>query len=173
MLKAIENYYLHILKPTLMITTFYFDIKYIGDSKFPNDFFKDLYFITLSLKPLFFFGLLIGFLIYSKSQKMSDFFITCIILINIYFGFPIKEYADFFSFDELNKFFLGKQYSSKDYVLSHFIVNLIIENFPVLIFVFINNQIMNKFHMVDNTPLIINVIFLMLNIFFVSFLRFT
>lgn len=151
-----KAYFLYLLKPTLMMITFYLDLDYLLNSRFPNDFFKSLYFFTFLIKPTFFIALLIGFSINSKINIFNDFFITTFILINIFFGFPIKEFCDVFNIDALNKFFEGKQYIIKEYILNHFIVNLIIENIPILLFALINNMMMDKFHIQTNGPIIIN-----------------
>ncbi len=173
MQRYLELYYLHMLKPVLMIITFYLDLQYLIYSTYPNYFFRTLYIITFSLKPIFFTTLFIGFLINTKIKKISEILAFFIIIITIYFGFPIKEYSDIFQINCLNEFFEGKQYNQKEYIIHHFIVNLIVENLPVLLFVIINNQVMEKFNITMNGPIVINSSFFLINAFIIGLLPFS
>jgi len=168
MRKLLQVYYLYLSKPTIMLITFYFDLNYFSISQFPNNYFKSLYLFTFLIKPIFYLGLLIGFTINSKTYKFKDLIITIFILLNIFFGFPIKEFSEIFCINALNEFFEGKQYILKEYVLNHFIVNLIIENIPIILFVFINNLMIGKFYEQVEGPIIINILSILINGFFIS-----
>ena len=164
----LKSYFLYLLKPTLMITTFYLDLDYLMISKFPNDIFKSIYLFTFLIKPIFFLALMIGFIMNSKIIKFSELLITFFILSNIFLGFPIKEFCDIFNFNQINKFFEGKQYILKEYILNHFIVNLIIENIPILLFALINNMTVGKFHLQFNGPIIINSMVILVNCIYLN-----
>lgn len=158
-----RSYFLYLLKPTLTIITFYLDIDYFSISNFPNDFFRSLYIFTFFIKPIFYLALMIGFIINSGIKKFTELMMIFFILINIFFGFPIKEICDTFNINLFKKFFEGKEYILKEYILNHFIVNLIIENIPILIFTSINNLMIGKFNIQFNGPIVINSIVIFIN----------
>jgi len=151
-----------------MIITFYLDTDYFWNSNFPTNFFKSLYLITLLIKPIFFLALFIGFSINSRIYTIKEILVLIFILLNIFFGFPIKEFCDKFSINLLNNFFQGKQYNLKEYILNHFIVNMIIENIPILLFSFINNLLMEKFNIQYNGPIIVNIFNIFVNSIYVT-----
>jgi len=81
-----------------------------------------------------------------------------LILIGIFFGFPIKEYSDYFDLNILKKFFEGKDYNLNEYIVAHFIVNLLVENLPIILFVSINNNMLEKWNKIIIDPFIVNVL---------------
>jgi hypothetical protein len=168
MRKFIENYFLFFLKPSLMILSFFTNFIYLRDSPFANDFYYYIYLITFSIKPLFFLFLLIGSIITYKVNSTVESIFAILIIGGIYFGFPVKEISDYLGIEASRKFYsnLGENYLVQEYITTHFVVNLLIENLPVVIFVIINNLMiereMNKNVFID--PLIVNFIFIGVNL---------
>jgi hypothetical protein len=162
-----ENYFLFFLKPTLMILCFVSNCLYLRHSEFVNEFFFIIYLITFSLKPILFIILLIGSLINYKIKTLIEGLLTLIIVGGIFFGFPVKEISDFYKISATTKFFmhLGEDYALDEYITTHYIVNILVENIPIALFVSINNLMLeNKFSkngIVD--PIVTNTAFILLN----------
>jgi hypothetical protein len=167
MKKCTENYFLFFLKPTLMILCFVSNYLYLLHSEFASEFYFIIYIITFSLKPILFFILLIGSFINYRVQNFLEAFLTFIIVGGIFFGFPVKEISDFYKICSNTKFFqnLGEDYILDEYIKTHFIINILVENIPILLFVFINNfSLENKFSgYVIIDPIIINSAIIILN----------
>lgn len=168
-----ESYYIYIIKPTLMITTFYINYQYLEKSEFPNRFYHAIYFLAFLMKPLFFLALYVGLILNLKLKNFMGYLMSFIIILSIYFGFPIKEYSDYFDSSHLKSFFEGKEYNLSEYVLTHFIVNLLTENVPIIIFVFINNNMLENWKDFIIDPIIVNSfnIFFTIVIFYLLFGR--
>jgi hypothetical protein len=167
-----KSYFIYIIKPTIMITTFLVNLEYGKKSEFPNEFYLILFYITFLIKPLFFLILYIGFLLTIEVKNFFTFFYTFIITISIYFGLPIKEFSDYLDINQLNIYFEGKEYNINEYILNHFIVNLLVENLPIIIFVFINNNTIGKFENTNIDPLVLNIFHIVLSLVnFILFFR--
>ena len=163
-----ESYFIYIIKPTMMITTFYIDFQYLKKSEFPNEFYLSIYNIAFFMKPLFFLVLYLGLIINLKIKEFLGYVMTMIIIISIFFGLPIKEYSDYFDCKNLKSFFEGKEYNLNEYLIAHFVVNLLIENIPIIIFVVINNNMLGKWKEIVLDPIIVNafnIIFTIVNFY--------
>ena len=152
-----ESYFIYIIKPTLMITTFYINFQYIKKSEFPNEFYLGLYLLAFFIKPLFFLVLYIGLVMNLKIKSFLGYFMTLIIVSSIFLGLPIKEFSDYFGCTNLKNFFEGKEYNLNEYLITHFVVNLLIENIPIVLFVLINNNMLGKWKEIILDPIILNV----------------
>jgi len=108
------------------------------------------------MKPLFFLVLYIGLIINLKIKAIKEYLITMLTIISIFFGLPIKEYSDYFDFYHLKSIFEGKYYDLREYVIAHLVVNLLVENLPILLFVVINNTMLGKWKETLIDPIIIN-----------------
>jgi hypothetical protein len=167
MKKCTENYFLYFLKPTLMILCFLSNYLYLLHSDFASKFYLIIYIITFSLKPILFLILLIGSLFNYKIQSFLDGFLTILIVGGIFFGLPVKEISDFYKISDNSKFFksLGEDYILDEYMKTHYIINILVENIPILLFVLINNLLLEKkfseYPIVD--PLILNSAIIILN----------
>lgn len=155
-----KSYFIYIIKPTLMITTFLVNFQYANKSEFPNEFYLILFYVTFLMKPLFYLILYIGFIISLQVKNLLSFLFTFLIIFSIFFGLPIKEYSDYFDIQQLSKYFEGKEYNLNEYILTHFIVNLLVENLPMIIFVLINNNTVGKYHNTNIDPIVINMFYI-------------
>lgn len=167
MRKYFEVYFLYFLKPVLLTVCFISNLLYLKNSHFVNDFFYFIYLFAFLLKPIiyliFFFGLIMNYPIRSTWDPLIYFFIV----IGIFTGFPVKEISDFYKLNSYNYFFelLSEGYLYDDYMRTHYIFNLLIENVPITAFVLINNLILqNKFDYFEQyDPLIVNFSFVVIN----------
>jgi len=164
MKKIGKIYFTHFIKPTMMMTSFYINYQYLKKSEFPNQFYLMIYYFAYFMKPFFFLILYIGLLINSKINSIKGYIITFFITISIFFGFPIKELSDYFDWENLKSFFDGKEYNLYEYLIAHFIVNLLIENIPIVIFVLINNNMLGKWKNTIIDPIVVNVISIFLTL---------
>ena len=166
MKKYLEIYFLFFLKPTLMTLCFISEIMYIQYSQFANEFYFFIYLITFSIKPILYIILLIGSIFNYKIKTFQEGILTLIIVGGVYFGFPVKEISDYYQFNSPKKYFfdLGEDYFLDEYIMTHYVVNILIENIPIAIFVIINNlMLQNKFDHYIIDPIIINTAFIIIN----------
>jgi hypothetical protein len=162
MKKYIEIYFLFLLKPTLLILCSLSNYLYLRNSQFTNDFYFIIYCITFAVKPLFFLLLFAGSLVNYKITSIIELTLTLFIVIAIYFGFPVKEYLDYLKIDTAKRVYLnlGEDYRLREYLTTHYVVNLLVENLPVMFFIIINNIMMEsktKRTIID--PIIVNSIY--------------
>lgn len=165
-----QLYFIHIIKPSLMITTILTNYNYMKESEFPNNFYLTVYYLAFFMKPIFFLVLYFGLIINLNIRKFKELFITKIIIIAIFFGFPIKEYCDYLDLELFKKFFEGKEYHLNEYVVAHFIVNIIVENLPIVLFAIINNNMLGRWKEIHIDPIIVNVLYVVFS--FINILLF-
>jgi len=106
-----------------------------------------------------------------------EFLCYFVIITGIYFGLPIKEYFEYFHIDTTDKIFLNlnEDYLLDEYISTHFMVNLLIENIPILIFVMINNLFLEyekKYAYIIINPIIANTLFILLHGVFICLFYF-
>jgi len=110
------------------------------------------------MKFIFFLVLYVGFVLHLKLKNLQEYFFSFLITTARYFfGFPIKEYSEYFDCGSLNKFFVGKEYNLSEYLIGHFIINLLIENIPIIVFVALNNYMLGEREVVIIDPIMINI----------------
>ena len=173
MRKYLEIYFLFFLKPILLITCLENNYIYLINSEFINNFYFLIYLLTFLLKPIFFLILFLGLIINYRLKTIHDILSTFFIILGICIGLPIKELSDFFKLDTTQKFFLnlGDDYLIDEYVTTHYVVNILIENIPIALFVIINNLMLDfeneKNVIID--PIIVNCLFILINGLFICF----
>ena len=156
-----ETYFTYFLKPSLMISCFASNTNYLVNEKFNNTASFLITYSIMLIKPIFFIILYVVFICKIELKTASQNFIAFLIVLLIYFGFPVKEYSDSLKYDELSRFFEGKDYFIDDYMQNHFVANIVLENLPVLIFVIGNNVITGKWEGVHYFPILIHSIFML------------
>ena len=141
MRNLMKNYFLYILKPSFMMLNFVCNYFYLRHSKFVNMFYFYIYVFSFCMKPFFFFLILFGLMISYKIKAISDILLIIMIVVGIFLGFPIKEFSDYLGTENFNQVTinLGNEYLLDEYMTTHYIVNIFIENIPIVIFVIINN----------------------------------
>ena len=152
----VKKYFIHLLKPSLMTTAFAVNCAYLNNSKFVNTFYFYIYLLTVMLKPLFLLFILAIGIKRKNIKNFQDFVTALIVLISINFGFPIKEYYDILNILYLKDLFQNKEYNVEEYILSHFIINLLLESIPVLLFCIINNMFLGWSKTLEYCPIIFN-----------------
>jgi uncharacterized membrane protein len=111
--------------------------------------------------------LLVGSIINYQIKSIYDGVLTLILVCLIFFGFPVKEYSDFFKLDSNKKIFmnLGEDYILDEYITTHYVVNILVENIPAALFVLVNNYMLDRnFHkyiIID--PIVVNSAFILIN----------
>jgi hypothetical protein len=156
MKRFLANYYLYFLKPTLMILCSLSHLLYLIKSEFINNFYYSIYIIALLIKPLLYLILFIGTLITYKVKTFFHAIIFFIIVIGVFLGFPVKEISEYYQLRSSKRFFydLGEDYNLEEYLSTHFLVNLIVENIPMLIFVVLHNLLIQNSLTHNYSPLV-------------------
>lgn len=160
MKRIVKNYFLHMCKPCFSVIIFLANFRYLIKSNFANDFYFILYAITFLIKPFFFLLLFFGLLIHLHLKTVSEILMTTMIVICIFFGLPIKEYSEFFSFNTEKLFFEGREYVLDEYMTNHYIVNILIENIPITVFCLLNNFFLGKYKDIIIDPIIMNLAYI-------------
>jgi hypothetical protein len=156
-----------------MLVTLYTNFYYYTNSQFVNDFYWLLYTFTVFLKPAFYLSLYLGMLLNLRIKTFPATLTVLIIILAIFLGLPIKEYIDFFDFKTAKEFFEGKEYILPEYCLTHFIVNIIVENIPIAFLVLMNNLMLNeKSAQPIYDPIITNSLFIFTNIVIICLLNY-
>ena len=167
MRKYVEVYFLYFLKPVLLTVCFVSNLLYLKNSQFVNEFYYIIYIFTFLLKPLIYLLFLIGLFINYPIRRSWDPLVYIFIVLGIFSGFPVKEISEFYKLDSYNNFFevLSEGYLYDDYMRTHYIFNLLIENIPITVFVLINNLILqNKYEYFEQyDPIIVNLSFILIN----------
>jgi hypothetical protein len=167
MRKLLQNYFLFMLKPSLMTLCFTCNLMYLKHTNFVNNFYFFIYLFTFLLKPIFYLILLIGLIKHYQIRKLYEILITWMIVLGIFFGFPVKEYSEILNFDTSKRIliYLGEGYVLHEYLTTHYVVNLFMENLPVTLFIIVNNIMLeNKFiRNVEIEPVLPNLCFILIN----------
>ncbi len=177
MRRYIENYYIYFFKPIIMIICFINNYLYLLNSRFVNNFYYFIYIITFGFKPFFFLLTFISIIYKYKITSISEGFPTFLIISGIFFGFPVYEISEFLQIDTSKKFFLdiSEEYFIDEYLSTHYIVNMLIENIPIIIFLQINNLFIETppgEEISDNSldSMVVNLVYIILNGLIICFL---
>ena len=162
MKKLVEVYFTFFLKPSLLISCFISNLNFILNESFTRTDLLVVALVFLMIKPIFFLFLYVLFILKIELQTVFQHGIALVIVILIYFGFPVKEFSDLLKYEELNKFFEGKDYFIDEYMYNHFVCNVILENFPVLFTVIGCNIAEGKWEGNHYFPIFIHSLFLLL-----------
>jgi hypothetical protein len=161
MKKRLEAYFTYYMKPTLIICCFCSDLNYLINSFFYSKFVHVLYIILFLVKPLFFFLLFIIFLFKVEVKSVLNYFIISLIIFFVFFGFPVKEYSETYVFSKnFSKFFEEKEYFVDEYMMNHFVSNMVIENIPLLLIIIVNNTLLYNYGGANFFHIFIHLIFI-------------
>lgn len=161
LITLMKDYFLYFIKPTSMVFSFTCNLFYMLYSDFFNNSLLIIYITFFSIKPFFYLCLLIGVIVTYKLSSVSELLAAIIVIASIFFGFPIKELSDKFQFKSYYSFFQGRQYELGEYIKSHSVVNVLIENLPMLLCSTLNNYFLlqSKYTQVIifNEPILSNI----------------
>jgi hypothetical protein len=167
MRKYVEVYFIYFLKPVLLILCFISNFLYLRTSQFVNDFYFFIYLLTFMLKPLVYLLFLFGLFFNYPTRSPTDGLVYIFTILGIFYGLPMKEIAEFYKLNAFSSFFdhLSVGYLLDEYLRTHYLFNVLIENFPIAVFVIVNNLILqSKYAYYEQyDPVIVNLSFILIN----------